>query len=49
VTSARPSCGCCDGDVALTSESEPVQVEPDDDVEGFDNWSIFDTPEGQAA
>jgi hypothetical protein len=44
----RLECGCSDGGVALTSESEPVPAEPDDDVEGFDNWSIFDAPGGQA-
>lgn len=44
----RPECGCSDGGVALTSENEPVPA-PDDDTPGFDNWDIFDTPEGQAA
>jgi hypothetical protein len=45
----RLECGCSDGGVALTSENEPAPVEPDDDVEGFDNWDVFDAPESQAA
>jgi hypothetical protein len=49
VTDWPDYCGCGDTRIRGETQSEPAPVEPDDDVEGFDNWDIFDVSQGQAA
>jgi hypothetical protein len=49
VTDRPDYCGCGDTRIRGETQSEPAPVEPDDDTPGYDNWAVFDSPEGQAA